>query len=130
MMSDEQAQFWETVQSLALEEALMVKHKYIRSEHLLLALLRMPDARAALELGGAGIGYDAVAAQVRALTRPVCAADERHELSANAARIMQTARETPDAPSRALLYTLVRQSPLVRKLLTRAGAAPEWIESC
>jgi hypothetical protein len=54
----------------AVEEALLLGHNYIGTEHMLLALFRHPDDPAAETLGGMGAGYDDMKQRLaRALAR-------------------------------------------------------------
>lgn len=111
----------------ARQQAARYRHKYIRSEHLLLALTEQPDAAVARYLRRAGVDHDALAGQVAALRRPVCAADEQMVLAAAADRALQAAREyagQADPPPLSVLYGVLRMSPLVRRILSGLGADP------
>src|SRR5918999_253811 len=48
------------VLSAAQQEARALKHNYIGTEHLLLAILREPEGPAARALAGQGIGFDTI----------------------------------------------------------------------
>ncbi len=127
-MVGEPQTFWDDLLTQARAEARRVLHKYVRSEHLLLALLRITDPALREELQRVGMTYEAVAQQVSSLARPVCAADEKQTLSANAERIVQVAQGSDEDASRALLRALVLRSPLVRKLLRGAGVPQAYLE--
>lgn len=99
----------------ARAHAAQAGHKTVRTEHLLLALLRLapqpdyPDA-------------DQFAARLQALPCPVCAAPATLELSAAAARALdQAARMAAPAPVQPqhLLPALLAASPLCRRLLAQ-----------
>jgi len=108
--------------SIAQREARMLRHKYIRCEHLLLAVLKAGDEDTRALMARMGLTYDGLLAQISALKRPVCAADARFKLGAGTRRALQTARkqagERPIA-SGDLIYGVVSRSPLVRRLLAR-----------
>lgn len=97
----------------ARAQAALAGHKTVRTEHLLLALLRLapqpgcPDA-------------DDVAARLQALPCPLCAAPATLTLSAAAARVLDQATRiaAPDPlQPQHLLSALLAASPLCRRLL-------------
>lgn len=117
---------------LAREEAQRHRHKYIRTEHLLLALLRQPETSTHQQLTTAGLTYDAFAGHVGTLARPVCAADETLELAAGSVRALQTALQLAgdDAPDNGhLLRGILQNSPLSRRILTTMGINVEQLIS-
>lgn len=108
----------------AQAEARRFGHAYVRTEHLLLALLGQADSAAAQRLQAAGISYAAFAAQAAGLRYPVCGAAVTLELAEGAKRAVLAAHRiagstTPD--SLALLKGILQVSPLVRGLLADAG---------
>lgn len=102
----------EAWRSLAREIAQQQGHKYIRTEHLMLAWLRLhPDL-----IADYAITPDDVAQQMRTLSRPVCAADDLLTLSPPAQQTLATINST-EFPQ-AVLQALLRASPISRKLFT------------
>ena len=70
----------------AQAEARRFRHKYVRAEHLLLALLYQSDSPAAKRLQAAGISYAGFSAHVARLNCPVCGAEEKLVLAEGARR--------------------------------------------
>jgi ATP-dependent Clp protease ATP-binding subunit ClpA len=118
--------------ALAQAEARRFRHKYVRAEHLLLALLRQTGSPAAQRLQAAGVTYAAFSARVSGLNCPVCAAEEKLELAEVAKRAVQAAQRfagqvPPDSLD--LLRGILQVSPLVRKMLADTGLQHgEWIQ--
>lgn len=111
----------------AQAEAQRFGHKYVRTEHLLLALLAEPDSGLRQRLDAAGLDYAGFSALVAGLNCPVCGAEATLELSAGAKRALEAARhfasgESPDSVH--LLRGILQVSPLVRELLADAGYRP------
>lgn len=109
---------------IAQNEAQQFRHKYIRAEHLLLALLRLPVDPASNLLQQHGIDYAALAARVHELSCPLCEAEETLELANGAVRALQIAQSTAgDEPLHGghVLGGILQVSPLVRALLTELG---------
>lgn len=113
---------------LAREEALRLRHPYIRTEHLLLAALKIPESDAYRILNDSGIHYDAVAALVAALPCPVCAAEARLELSAGAKRALDWAMGQDAATTNHLLIGLLRYSQVNQHMLYRLGIDYRYLE--
>jgi ATP-dependent Clp protease ATP-binding subunit ClpA len=127
-----QPQLDEGLFALAQAEARRFGHKYVRAEHLLLALLRQPENQAAQRLQAAGVTYAAFSTRVAGLNCPVCAAEEKLELAAVAKRAVQAAQRfaghvPPDSLD--LLRGILQVSPLVREMLADTGLQQgEWIQ--
>ncbi len=118
---------YDTLITQARDEAKRYHHKYIRTEHLLLALLRLGW----LELSEANIKclYDAVAV----MRCPICSADEKMELSASAVRAYQLA-ETYAGDGQIdvehVVLGLLQSSLTVSRLLASCDMnGKEWMQS-
>lgn len=108
----------------AQDEARRYGHPYVRSEHLFLALLNRADEALLADLKRAGIHYDAVAAALRSLARPVCAAEETLLLARGAQRVVDQAAEMAggEPHPRDLLLALLMGAPLLTRILETIGA--------
>ena len=108
--------------ALARDEARRYRHRYIRGEHLLLALYR-DGGPAAAALRAAGVEEARLDRAVAAMPCPTCEADEKLTPSATARRALELA-EQPVTPSR-LLDALLNHAPLVRKLLAEIDVSAQ-----
>lgn len=98
----------QVIQQGARHEAQQLKHPYIRSEHLLLALARMQGEQLPLS-------YDVILAGVKVLPSPTCGAERKLTLARGAQRaIAQLSAD--DAHPQALLEALQQNSLIVRRL--------------
>jgi ATP-dependent Clp protease ATP-binding subunit ClpA len=114
----------DTLIPLAQHEARQGGHKYVRAEHLLLALLQLPRDPAYALLQAQGVDYATLAGAVRGLPCPVCAAEPSLELANGAQRALQSAQALAGAATLHgghILSGIVQVSPLVRSLLTQVG---------
>lgn len=117
----------EAVLTYAREEAARAGHKFVRSEHLLLGLLRLGENSTAHLLP---VSYAQVAAQVETLPCPVCSAAQTLALTPRAQQSVDTAvanARTEAGLLNQLLFTLIRESLLVRQLLHGAGVPAEML---
>lgn len=103
----------EQLLTLAREEVRRFRQKYIRCEHLLLALLRLDTS---LE-----VDYDRLAQHVAQLPHPTCGAEEKLELANGAQRALAAVQELD---SKMLLGSLLQQSPLLRRIMVEIDTAP------
>jgi ATP-dependent Clp protease ATP-binding subunit ClpA len=96
---------------LAREEVRRFRQKYIRCEHLLLALARLDSS---LDLD-----YEALSAQIAKLPYPTCGAEEKLELANGAQRALDAARKQTSGDkldSQVVLQNILRYSPLARRI--------------
>jgi ATP-dependent Clp protease ATP-binding subunit ClpA len=103
----------EELETLAREEARRFHHKYIRSEHLLLALLRMAN-------GQIPISYEDVSQSVNEMRCPTCGAEEKLIFAEGAKRAISHAKELAGdgvVSAEQLLAGIVAYSPIARKLI-------------
>ena len=101
------------VESLAREEARRFHHKYIRSEHVLLALLRVAN-------GQMPISYEDVSQAVNEMRCPTCGAEEKLIFAEGAKRAIAHAKELAgdgEVSAEQLLAGIKAYSPIARKLL-------------
>ena len=104
----------------AREEAKRYQHKYIRTEHLLLALLNMGALENILPIFDTTCIHQAVAV----MRCPTCSAEEQMELSASAKRAYQLAESYASShrmQSRELLLGILESSQNVPRLLSSCG---------
>lgn len=101
------------VENIAKEEARKFHHQYVRTEHLLMALLRLYPEKFSLS-------YESVAAKLSELPYPKCGAEEKLILAEGAKRAMahaeSLAENTAVSPEN-ILAGIIKFSPLARKLL-------------
>src|SRR5687768_9528358 len=98
---------------VARGEVRRFRQKYIRCEHLLLALARLDSS---LDLD-----YEALSAEVAKLPYPTCGAEEKLELANGAQRVLDAARkQTSDdkLDSHVVFQNILHTSPLVRRILS------------
>jgi len=100
------------IEDAARTEARQLKHPYIRSEHVVLALLKH-DASVL------DISYDDFLARVQQLPVPACGAQQKLTLAQGAKRAFVEASVAHEDDSSALIAALLATSPLVRRLLTK-----------
>jgi ATP-dependent Clp protease ATP-binding subunit ClpA len=103
----------EEVETVAREEARRFHHKYIRSEHLLLALLRFPEAQAPIR-------YEDAANALSEMRCPTCDAEEKLIFAEGAKRAIAHAKELAgqgELSAEHVLAGIVAYSPIARKLL-------------
>jgi len=98
----------------AHQEAGRFNHKYIRTEHLLLALLHDRQLGHNQAVEPLGLTYTTIEAAVGSLRCPICAAEDTMELSAAAKRILE--QIDMDKPAQ-MMMQLIHSSSMVRKLL-------------
>lgn len=77
----------------AREEAKRYHHRYIRTEHILLALLEFADESTRNRWG---IDRDCIRQRVAFMPCPTCSAEEKMELSASASRAFTLAQNLAD----------------------------------
>jgi hypothetical protein len=104
----------EQLLTLAREEVHRFRQKYIRCEHLLLALLRLDTS---LE-----IDYDQLAKRIAQLPYPTCGAEETLELANGAQRALTAIQESD---SEMILQSLLQHSPLLRRIIENINAASQ-----
>lgn len=105
---------YNTLMIQARKEARINHHKYIRTEHLLLALLTVSDRQQS------AVNLDCIRDAVSAMRCPTCDAEERMELSASAQRAYKLAQEAASPqPVQAhhLLVAILNSSGTVGRLL-------------
>ena len=78
----------QSVLTYAREEAIRFQHPYIRSEHLLLALLQVDNTILP-------ISYAQLSQQVLALPKPKCGAEQKLDLAQGAKRALQQLDNDP-----------------------------------
>ena len=100
--------------TIAREEVRRFRQKYIRCEHLLLALLRLDESLP--------IDYDRLAEHIAQLPYPTCGAEETLELANGAQRALST---VPELDSKMLLENLLQHSPLLRRIVENIDAASQ-----
>lgn len=103
--------------SLAREQAQAHHHKYIRTEHLLLALLSMVDTATHRVWG---LNLSQLTQALESLPCPTCAAEEKLELSAGASRALEMAESLSDDGKlypNFVLIGIIQMSPTVRNLM-------------
>jgi ATP-dependent Clp protease ATP-binding subunit ClpA len=103
----------EEVETLAREEARRFHHKYIRSEHLLLALLRYPDF-------ALPIRYEDASLALSEMQCPTCEAEEKLIFAEGAKRAIAHAQDLAGSgklSAEHILAGIVAYSPIARKLL-------------
>ncbi len=120
-----------TLWQLAREEAKRFQHLYIRTEHLLLAMLRIPDSPAYVALTMAGLDYARLAEAVGQLACPVCAGDVRLVLSSGARQALAKAENLAGSAalhSGHILWGILQQASTGRRLLEQSGVALAQLE--
>jgi ATP-dependent Clp protease ATP-binding subunit ClpA len=101
------------IEELAREEARRFHHKYIRSEHLLLALLRLSNVQTP-------VSYEEASQSVNAMRCPTCGAEEKLIFAEGAKRAIAHAKELAgdkEVSAEQLLAGIKAYSPIARKLL-------------
>ena len=97
--------------AFAREEVRRFRQKYIRCEHLLLALARLDSA---LDLD-----YATLSSEIAKLPYPMCGAEEKLELANGAQRALDAARKQiydDKLDSQIVLQNILRYSPLARRI--------------
>ena len=109
----------------ATREARRFRHPYIRSEHLLLAIVpETPLERF--------VDYAQLAENVRALPRPTCAADDKLILAKVAERALIHAQKLAGdekLTASHVLQALIHTSPIVRNILRQADVKLEDLQA-
>ena len=103
----------EELEKLASEEARRFHHKYIRSEHLLLALLRLSNTQTPMS-------YEEASQSVHEMRCPTCGAEEKLIFAEGAKRAIAYAKELAgegEVSAEQLLAGIKAYSPIARKLL-------------
>jgi ATP-dependent Clp protease ATP-binding subunit ClpA len=103
----------EELEKLAREEARRFHHKYIRSEHLLLALLRLSNMQAP-------ISYEEASKALSEMRCPTCGAEEKLIFAEGAKRALAHAKELAGEGSLTnehVLAGILAYSPIARKLM-------------
>jgi hypothetical protein len=100
-----------SILEFAREEVRRYRQKYIRSEHLLLALLRLDE--------NLPIPYATLAARIEHLPYPTCGAEETLELAAGAKRILVQSYQhgQGELDSQTLFAAILDNSPLLRRII-------------
>jgi ATP-dependent Clp protease ATP-binding subunit ClpA len=101
------------IETTARDEARRFHHKYIRSEHLLLALLRMSNIQTP-------VSYEDVSQAVNEMHCPTCGAEEKLIFAEGAKRAIAHAKELAgdsEVSAEQLLAGIKAYSPIARKLL-------------
>lgn len=105
----------DTLMAQARDEAKRYHHKYIRTEHLLIAVLNSSDL---------GLDVDCIRSAIAFLRCPTCDAEEQMILSASAQRAWELAESYTDGQSLThehILLGILQSSLTVRKLLKSCG---------
>lgn len=115
----------------ARHEARAFQHKYIRTEHLFLAVLHQMSSNHQHVLSEHGLTYDCFQAEVATLSCPVCAANETMILTPSAQRSLIRAQQhcqcaRPD--NTLLLSSIIETSPLVRRLLQQCSVDTDHLQ--
>ena len=98
---------------IARGEVRRFRQKYIRCEHLLLALVQLDDSL--------GLDYAALSERIAELPYPTCGAEEKLELAQGAQRALDAVRRsaTEDGlDSQVVLQSILQNSPLVRRIVS------------
>ena len=102
---------------LSRREVRRFHQKYIRSEHILLALLNL-DSSCADEFQ---ITYEELSSAIAKLPVPTCGAEEKLELAMSAKRALSIAQNQSEAENNidtgVLLTAIIKNSPLLRRLV-------------
>jgi ATP-dependent Clp protease ATP-binding subunit ClpA len=105
---------------IARMEAQRCQHAYIRSEHLLLALLHDP-----LIVEQSGIQIETIRQTLETMPVPRCGVDQKLILSVTAQRIVDNLPEAGDhTTALKWLKAIIEKSPTARTLLSHAGFDP------
>ena len=92
----------------ARDEAIRLQHPYIRSEHLLLALLKQ-------DTGVLPVSYDVLFEQLAELPSPSCGAEQKLVLAQAAKRALNQLGD--DASIVEIAASIIQSSPLLRRIL-------------
>lgn len=120
-----------TLWQLAREEAKRFQHLYVRTEHLLLAMLRIPDSPAYVALTMAGLDYARLAEAVGKLACPLCDGDVKLTLSSSARQAIAKAENLAGSDaihSGHILWGILQQASTGRRLLERLGVGIVQLE--
>jgi ATP-dependent Clp protease ATP-binding subunit ClpA len=101
------------IETIAREEARRFHHKYIRSEHLLLALLRLSTMQTPLS-------YEEASQAIQGMRCPTCGAEEKLIFAEGAKRAMAHAKALAgdgEVSAEHVLAGILAYSPIARKLL-------------
>lgn len=105
-------------------EATQLEHPYIRTEHLLLALLRHWQVDLQDVCAQSGVSIQGWIDQIEALPRPLCGAEVRLVLSVTAQKAIDQVNDAyPQPKPHDVAFVLLRQSPILRRLLSQQGIA-------
>lgn len=111
-----------TLLDLARQEMHTTGHAYIRSEHLLLALARLPHDERPRQLIQDGISYEWLAQQVYQQARPTCAVEPIGTLSASARRAVDAAQNHEgELTADGLFDEILQKSSIARKLVAMSA---------
>jgi hypothetical protein len=96
---------------LARGEVRRFRQKYIRCEHLLLALARLDSSL--------NLDYEALSERIAALPYPTCGAEEKLELANGAQRALDAVQKYEGRlDSQQLFESILHHSPLVRRMVS------------
>lgn len=119
--------------TLAHEEAKRHRHKYIRTEHVLLALIDYDSTRDELNLH---VPTDCIRKAIAMMHCPTCDAEEKMELSASARRAIERIQSPASLQPITVLhlvYSILQSSVTVPRILSTCGvditALAAWLES-
>ncbi len=104
----------EQLEQSAREEAIKLQHPYIRSEHLLLALIKQ-------NASVLPISYATLFARLSELPSPSCGAEQKLCLAQGAKRALNQLEE--DALAKEIANRILQSSPLLRRVLSDIAEA-------
>ena len=104
----------EKLEQSARDEAIRLQHPYIRSEHLLLALIQQ-DASIL------PVSYKSLFARLAELPAPACGAEQKLVLAQGVKRALNLLGE--DAPAQEIVDSILQSSPLLRRILNEITEA-------
>src|SRR5436189_201076 len=117
----------------AIDEARMLGHSHVGTEHLLLAIVKVANTHAASALASLGVYYDKTKAEVAKVVPPREGTPNTITLTPRAQKILGYARGFGDAsghglsPETLLLGLIAESDGIAVQVLTSLGAAPERI---
>ena len=98
----------EKIEQSAREEAIRLQYPYIRSEHLLLAMLRQ-------NAGLLPVSYETLFTRIAELASPSCGAEQKLILAQGAKRALSQLGD--DATIQEITISIIQSSPLLRRIL-------------
>jgi len=124
---------YDTLMHDAREQAKQHHHKYIRTEHLLLALLAKDEMVADMPVS---LDIACIRQSIAMMRCPTCDAEEKMELSASAQRAYELAQNIASSQPmkfQHLLYGILQSSSTVQRVLESCNVdmmhLAEWLKS-